>query len=352
MAKRAVEEVAELSKRLGRVPTVVELKANISPKDLAELKTEYGSFSNLIDDLKNPGKSGDGILHEARALKKFKSICSRKEQIQGFFRHVLDLDELFRRAGNPPTLKVLAQPDTHAKFVHRPSFDAFVKYMKWYQPHVHIIMGDFADCEGLAHWEQSTLEPRRIVPEMKIARALLKELVDAQDPNCVKIFLEGNHEYWIQMALTRMPELFDGLEDLGIEISVKTLLALDKFGFELFPLNHLIKIGKAHFTHGLFTGQNHAKKHLDTLKGNVYYGHLHDTQSHNQTSLDGHMEAASLACLCRLDAQFLKGRPNNWVNGFGQFEFFPDGNYTFVRPTMFEGRFSMCGIVFDGNTEE
>lgn len=214
-----------------------------------------------------------------------------------------------------------------------------------------MVMGDFADCEGVAHWEPNSLEPRRIVPEMKVGRLLMKETVDASPTVVTRIFLEGNHERWIQMALTKMPELFEGLEDLGIEISLKTLLALDKYGFEIFPLNDLVQIGKAHFTHGIYTVMHHAKKHLDTFKGNLYYGHLHDTQTHNQTSLEGHMETASLGCLCRLDPHFLKGKPTNWVNAFGIFEFFPNGNYTFVRPAILDGCFSYAGVVFDGNEE-
>jgi hypothetical protein len=352
-----LEEMKLLTKKLGRTPTTTDIQKEY-PEDshlkLRSLRENFGSLENLSREIHNPLRviqEAEAEVQEKRMLRKYNSLCAKKEQIQGFFRHTLDLDEMFKRAGNPKSLKVIAQPDTHAKFVHRPSFNAFLKFMKYYAPDVLIIMGDFADCEGLAHWEPNSLEPRRIVPEMKIARDLLKQEVEATETCTTRIFLEGNHEYWIQMALTRMPELFEGLEDLGFEINVKTLLALDKFGFDFFPLNHLIKIGKAHFTHGLYTTMHHAKKHLDTFKGNIYYGHLHDVQMHNQTSLDGHMETASLGCLCRLDAQFLKGRPNNWVNAFGIFEFLPNGSYTFIRPSIIEGVFSYNGTLFDGNED-
>ena len=202
---------------------------------------------------------------EAKLVKQYKALCAKREQIQGFFRSVLDLEELFDRAGNPEVLKLSAEPDTHGKFVDRPAFNAYKKFLSYFQPHVHIIMGDFIDCEGLSHWPADDLEPRRIVPEMKVARGMLQELVDTTPTCSTRIYCEGNHERWIELALAKMPELFDGLAELDIEISLKTLLALEKFGYQLFPLNELVQIGKAHFTHGLYTGGNHAKKHLDML---------------------------------------------------------------------------------------
>jgi hypothetical protein len=338
-------------------PTVKDVRKILTEYEVKELQAEYYDFTNVLKALHNPHLPRieavqQNIVSEAqeRILEnKYRSTCSRKEQIQGFFRHTIDLDDLFRRHGNPPTLKMIAQPDTHAKFVNREAINAFIQFCHYYKAHVHMIMGDFADCEGVAHWEPDSMEPRRLVPEMKISRALLRRIVEAGPENQTRIFLEGNHEYWIQMFIKSHPEMFDGLEDLGLEISLRTLLDLDKFKFELFPLNHLVKIGRAHYTHGIYTVMHHAKKHLDIFKGNIYYGHLHDTQTHNQTSLDGHMEAGSLGCLCRLDAHFLKGKPNNWANAFGIFEFFPDGNYTHIKPTIFNGRFSYAGKIFDGN---
>lgn len=348
-----VRAVKDLALELGRTPTKAEFCSKIQGAHYKIAK--FGNYSTLLqaagiatyDERRSSGKRPIGARQ--KDIRSYQKLCSRKEQIHGHFRHVIDLEDLFQRAGNPPTLKVSVQPDTHAKFVDVPAFRSYLKFLRAFQPHGHVILGDFADCEGLSHWPADDLEPRRIVPEMKQSRELLQKLVDAT-PNAVfRIFCEGNHENWISQAFTRMPELFEGLAELDIEISVSSLLGLKKFGYELFPLNHLVQIGKAHFTHGLYTSSNHAAKHLNQLKANVYYGHLHDTQEHNSTSMDGPLEAASLGCLCKLDAKFLKGRPNNWVHSHGVFEFFPDGSYTFYKPKIINGRMSYNGIVFDGN---
>ena len=283
-----------------------------------------------------------------KLIKKYNALCSRKEQIQGFFRHVLDLKELFARAGNPPVLKLIAQPDTHAKFADKKAINVFVSFMEHYKPDVHLILGDFIDAEGLSHWPADSLEPRRIVPELKTGRDLLARMHVATPTVTTRIFLEGNHSAWINQAFNRMPELFDGLAELDIEINIQTLLGLKKFGYEFFELNHLVQIGKAHFTHGIYTGPAHAKKHMSVFKSNIFYGHMHSIENYGETSMDGPMEAASLGCLCRLDAKFLKGKPNNWVHAFGIFEFFPDGTYTRYTPQIINGRMAYNGQVFTG----
>lgn len=343
-----IVKVQELARTLGRPPSRAEFCAQM-PKSRGSIIEHFKTYTSMLEAAALVKKEMP-IAQERSFLAKYKSLCLRKEQIQGFFRHTLDLNEMFRRAGNPRSLKMVAQPDTHAKFMDIPAINALIKFLHWYNPDVYGILGDLSDCEGLSHWPTSDLEPRRIVPEMKTTRLLLDRISVATPKAHTRFFCTGNHEDWIFQAMGRMPEMFEGLEDLGIEISPEKLMGLDKHGYEIFPLNHLVKIGNAHFTHGIFTGTHHAKKHLDTFKASIYYGHLHDLQEHNQTSMDGHMEAVSLGCLCRLDAKFLKGRPNNWVHAFGVFEFFPDGTYTFFKPRILNGKFSMHGQVFDGNS--
>jgi hypothetical protein len=353
-----VQIVQDLAKELGHVPKFREFESRVVGGQ-NKIRKLFGTFSALIKEsgLEKPvlrapvGLKQNELTekNETKLVKQYQKICGKREQIQGFFRTTLDLAELFARAGNPSVLKMSAMPDTHVKFMDKPAVNCYLKFLEYQKPHVHLIMGDFADCEGLSHWPDESLEPRRIVPEMKLARELLQRLVDATPGCSARIFLEGNHENWIIQALGKMPELFDGLAELDIEISLKTLMGLDKFGYTLFPMNELVQIGKAHFTHGIYCGTHHAKKHLDVFKSSIFYGHLHDRQTHNQTSMDGPMVAASLACLARLDAKFLKGKPNNWENGFGIFEFLPDGSFNFSVPSIVNGRMSYNGILFDGN---
>lgn len=346
-----------MAQEMGRPPTRAEFGSKIKGGEYKVTKA-FGTFTKLLKaaglDTYDERRGGSTTLtskEETKLIRKYKALCSKTEKIQGFFRHTLDLDEMFARAGNPASLKMSAIFDVHAKFVDPSAWDCYLQFLKYWKPHAHLIGGDFIDCEGLSHWEPDQLEPRRIVPEMKIARQLLQNIQDAVPNLTTKIYLEGNHESWIAKAFCEMPELFEDLAELGIEINLKTMLALDKFGYDLFPLNHLVQIGKSHLTHGIYTTTNHSKKHMDVFKTNVYYGHMHDTQESNQTSVDGPMEAVCGGCLCRLDARFLKGKPNNWQHAVNNFEFFPDGSYSYYKLRIINGRMSFNGVVFDGNSK-
>lgn len=289
------------------------------------------------------------IVEYEKLIKKYQGICSRVSQLQSFKIHHLDLKALFERAGNPKSIKISGMPDTHVKFMDKVAVKSYIEFLKWYQPDVHLIFGDFVDCEGISHWETDDLQPRRLVPEMFQARALLERLTEATPECSTRIYLTGNHEDWIRQGMGRMPELFDGLDKLDLDITMDKLLDLPRFGYVSFPVNDLVQIGNAHFTHGLYTTSAHAKKHMSVLKCNIYYGHTHDHQVWNETSIYGDMEAASMGCLARMDAKFLRGKPNNWKHGHGVWEVFPDGTYTHYFVPIIRGRTSFAGKVFDGN---
>ena len=165
-----------------------------------------------------------------------------------------------------------------------------------------------------------------------------------------KKFFIGNHEDWLQQYLNlRIPEVIDGLERLGQRLDIESLLGINNSGFDGVPLNAILNVGDAYFIHGYYTGKHHASKHLEVFGVNVYYGHLHDVQSHCAVSVKGLHEAASLGCLRSLDAPFLKGKPNNWSHAFGIFEFQYDGSYTRYMPIIVDGKFSFNGKLFNGN---
>jgi hypothetical protein len=230
---------------------------------------------------------------------------------------------------------------------------AFINFAEWYKPHGHIILGDFLDAEGISHWESQSLKPREFIPEVVKARELLAKIVSITPDCSFRVYLKGNHEDWLNQAMAaKLPTLFNGLDQLGLMPDLVKLLDLEKFGYDFIEMNHILKLGKAHFTHGLYTGNNHPKKHLDVVKGNIYYGHLHDDASTRQTSIEhGMIEAASCACLCRLDAKFLKGKPNNWVQGFRIFEFTKNGRYSTYQIRILDGSFSYNGIIFSSQVQ-
>lgn len=343
MQHEILQDLKRVASELGHAPTYTEYIQQQKGKFSERQIRKY--FKNFTGALIAAGLQG-AIEESAKKKTKFKYVPLK---LQGFVVHELDLDELFERAGNPEVLKLIAQPDTHVPFHDEAALSALLSFSRDYRPDVWQIMGDFADMAGISHWPSDDLKPRRLIPEMIEARKVLKQIQEASESVSTRIYISGNHENWLEQAkVAKLPELFDGIEELGIDVSLAALLNLNDFDYTLYPMNDIIRIGHANFSHGIYAGNNHPKTHLDKLKKNFYYGHLHDTKAWNDTGMDGPIEAQSLGCLCRLDAKFLKGKPNNWVHSFGVFEFMCDGSYTFSCIKIINGKFAYNGKIYSG----
>lgn len=327
----------------GRVPTRAEFRARHGEQGYIAAFGPTNAYTAFL------ASGGYGVGKASEKKQKPFKFKFEKRTLESFSFHEVGLEDLFARANLGPgeTLRVVCMPDTHVQYADHDALRCFLAFVAWYKPHVFIIMGDFIDAEGISHWPQADLAPRVFSDELIIARKVLTEIAAATEGCLMRIYLEGNHENWIAQAMAqKMPNFFFGLDEMGIMPDLKKCLDLDRFGYQLIPMNHLFQLGKALYTHGLFCGANHQKKHLDTVKWNIYYGHTHDEMNLHQPTHAGTIEAASMGCLCRLDAKFLKGKPNNWVHGFGLFEFFEDGNYTSSFPKIFKGRLSHSGRTF------
>jgi hypothetical protein len=157
-----------------------------------------------------------------------------------------------------------------------------------------------------------------------------------------KVFIKGNHEMWLDLWMEENPSL-KGM--LGIEKNLR----LKERGYKIIEENKAYKLGHARFIHGWYYTMHHAKKTVNEMGDNVFYGHVHDLQSHTKANYEqkpiiGH----SVGCLCDLDPIWRKGRPNRWVNGFGVFYFLPNGNFTFYNPIIIDGKFIWCGKLYGG----
>lgn len=350
---KIVADLKRVAKALGRVPTHDQYIYGAENKNGERIVGNYserqirkhlGGFTHAIkaaglgtrqDSAK--GSEWDNAYSKGRP-KKFRFL---NPKLEGVMVHEFELD-----IDRNDVFTVVAWPDTHVPNQDQRAVNAAIEFLSDYKPDMVMVMGDFLDCAPLSHWPQDDLKPRRIVPEAQEGRKLLKRIAEASKAEHL-VFLTGNHEDWVRQAMVaKMPELFDGLEELDCLPDVGALLELDKTGWLEIPLNQFFKVGHAYFTHGLYTGTTHAKKHADMIKANIYYGHTHDVQSFQSTSLTGPMEAHSLGCLSKLDAKFMKGRPNNWSHAIGVFEFRSDGSYTFICPRIIGGKFSYSGKIY------
>ena len=249
------------------------------------------------------------------------SLFYQKPKLTGFRIHKVNLRQTFKRLGlkEHHVLKCVVQPDTHCPDEDPVAVNCFKMFLRDYKPHMYINLGDFLENEPSSHWPSNSAKARRLVPEAKYARGVLDDILDSAGRQCKeRYFIMGNHEDWTQqMLVAKIPEIYEGLDEVGIDLSVPKMLGLKELGFKIVPVNEFLRVGYAHFFHGLYTTSNHPAKHLVVLGVNGYYGHLHDMLACQAVSMEGVREAMSLGCLRKLNAPFLKGKPTNWCHGWG-----------------------------------
>jgi predicted phosphodiesterase len=245
------------------------------------------------------------------------------------------------------TIRFIAWPDTHIPQQDTRAVDVAAQILEWWKPAELVILGDFLDCTPVSHWlrdRKKTTEGLRLRDDYNMANRLLDRLTRNLDH---LVYLEGNHEDWIKDAIERNPE-FEGLIelDLGLKFAERRERGLR---ITHLPYGKCYRLGELWFTHGVYTGVNHAKKHVDSFGRNVVYGHLHDVQMAVKVSPidveDKHM-AMCMGSLCNKNPQFMENKPNNWVHAVGLGEVREDGSFNIYPVIICNGVASFAGQTF------
>jgi|SRR5579862_2378384 len=163
------------------------------------------------------------------------------------------------------------------------------------------------------------------------------------------VLLEGNHDFRAYDAAQK-----DYNKRFRSHLNYEKQLKLKERGIKWvrsWKEGDVFRLGKATFTHGLYTNQYHAKKMVTNFGDCIYYGHTHDVMEMPQTQRgkDKTIVGKSLGCLCDYSQAYLKGRPTNWQQAFAIFYVFPDGFYTEHTIRIFKHRFHAYGKTYDGS---
>lgn len=241
--------------------------------------------------------------------------------------------------------KALVIPDCQIPYHDEKSLNLLEQYMADNTWDYCIILGDFLDYFTISKFntdKPGLLEGKTILNECKEGEEILNRHVKILRKNNKGVdiyFLEGNHETRAYDFALRFPHL------KGI-IEPENVLKFDDKGIKYlrsWSHNENLKIGDALFTHGRYTNQHHAKKMVDNYGTNVFYGHLHDTNAFNKTSLGSKdsLIGQSLGCLCEYpkDVDYTKGSPKNWQQAITTFYFMPDGSFTYYISRIMNGKF-------------
>jgi predicted phosphodiesterase len=223
-------------------------------------------------------------------------------------------------------LKAVILPDVHIDDDgYDPVYEPVKTFIREFKPDVTVLLGDFADCAALSHWN---LEKRRKVEGLRHdqeIRNLDIELRFLEKYSKKIVWLEGNHENWVEQYVDRSPET-EGL------LEYPNKLRLKERKITWIPQGGGYDLGKLFCIHGDYTSMHHAKKHLQTYGCNLCYGHTHTHQVHTMSmrTQDPYV-AYGLGCLCNHTPSYLRGRKGAWINQFavayvannGEFQLYP-----------------------------
>ena len=193
--------------------------------------------------------------------------------------------------------------------------DPIFQFTKDFKPTTLILGGDVHDWTSVSMWiadQSRALDGGTIEQNYEqMKNVVLDPLYRAIGKDCGVVFLTGNHEDWLSQAARLNPngrgfwELENNLADY--EMSIR-------------PINVPYRASKnLVYIHGIYTNEYHAKKTVGAYHNSVLYGHTHDRQEYTEVSpIDAHKlyKGASCGCLCTRNPNYLRNKPNRWVNGF------------------------------------
>lgn len=244
----------------------------------------------------------------------------------------------------PKEIRIIVLPDAHIPYHDRPAMECALQIQEWYQPDQTIILGDWLDGAPVSHHMRKQIKLReglRLKTDFEAVNAILDRV---QENTGETIFLQGNHELWVDRYLEESPEL-DGL------INVEIGLRFAERGIKYLPYNVPYQLGHLYFVHGLYTGMHHAKKHVEAYGKSIVYGHLHDVQMHVKVSPanvnEKHM-GLSLGCLADKNPVYMRNRPSNWVHALGLGLIRQDDTFSIDPIIIIDGVASYAGKTFKG----
>jgi len=245
--------------------------------------------------------------------------------------------------------KVVLLPDIHYPEHDNKSLEAIKMFLIDFKPDFLVYQGDQLDMGVISHWNQDKkrqVELKRLKKDYDgFNDEVLTPFENIVGKKCKKKWITGNHEDWAKQYIDKNPQL-EGI------IEPEICLNLEKRGYEIIPLNGVLKLGKLSVIHGFYWNQYHSAKHAGAFNGSVVYCHTHTVQEFMKTSpvdSDDFRTATCLPCLCNLSPEYTKGRPNSWVHGFGIVYLYPNGNFNLYRVLIINNQFIFNNTIYGPN---
>lgn len=233
--------------------------------------------------------------------------------------------------------------DLHYDYCDLDLWRRLLDFIKEYKPDYFVAGGDWFDFDFFSRWikKDENLRDRENKRIKKVYTRFNEEIFKPLNkvlPNyCRKIWLEGNHDKRIDDYIDSHPEV-EGYLEIEENIDLKD--------WEYYKENIKAKIGKMYFTHGQeVSGNNACRKIVTDNESNIFMGHFHREEIFTKIiPLRGDIhQGVIVGCLGKKNPDYMKNKPNAWVNGFLTFDVLPTGNFSYNLVTIIKDHFIFNG---------
>lgn len=216
-------------------------------------------------------------------------------------------------------------PDIHWRYRDKTAMTVAMRALSVFKPDIILIGGDLLDCDVFARHPATMIESAAgtwVENELQPAKEWLQDLHDRHEKI---VYLEGNHEHWIERMCANGGK---ALENIFPLINPRSFLTGHLARCEYVPYANRWgrKGGSYRLHHRLFavhgwTACRHsAGRHLDLARSHsLVYFHTHRCQmERTHDPFTGHvLEAFSPGCLSKLQPLYAHGgTPTAWSHGF------------------------------------
>lgn len=224
--------------------------------------------------------------------------------------------------------------DWHDFHCHEESVSIMIQHAKMFKKSDRrlIINGDFNDFPEFMDRAGALRRAARdvdeiedfFIPAAEKGAAWANEMLDRlQKVFSEIVYVEGNHDWRLNNFRNYIPSRYHR------DFDIKRLLKLSERDIKFVPYNHWLDVGNVSITHGMYHGTTACKKHYEAAGRSVIFSHVHQHEVKSFTRRGETVTSTSLPCMSTLAPEYIKGRENNWTNGYGLLSVKRNGNFNF-----------------------
>jgi len=243
--------------------------------------------------------------------------------------------------------------DLHYPFIDKPTIAAILDFLKHNKPAYFVFLGDQLDLECVSHHTKGKPLYRPVGGLQSdldgFKKTILTPIERLLPSTCKKVWLEGNHERFLEDLIEEQPELQGMVDHIRY-------LGLKENGWQVVPLNGAFRLGKLTLIHGNsiqggmgYIGNQPAKKAVEIYGTSVLMGHTHSAQSYTRVSpVDQTQKHAGYVSPVagNQNPRFLRKKPNANTTGFSVVELRPDGTFNCYLVLVSDGQCSYGGTTY------